>query len=709
MRHQGQQPRAVANDARTMRNTAFGTVSVMALMLAHPALAQDATPPAAATPDTPAETPGASQTYTADFFTRFSPRTALDMLRQVPGFTIRDHGGDMRGLGTATENVLINGARIAAKSTTATQQLERISASAVVRIEIVDAGTLSIPGLSGEVANVIITETGMTTTFKWQPEFRKRLENNWLRGEVSTSGKIGGNSITVSVKNEANRNGHWGPEDVFDGTGVFQFRREEYGRYYGDAPHINASLARTARNGNVLNLNGAFGQHWNRNIVLSDSAQPGIGLVQEVDRWRGENWHGEVGGDYTFGLWGGKLKTIALERRNASEGSGRFITTNPTVTSGARYDDRTKGGETILRSEYSWKTAGGTDWQIALEGAYNRLDVDGTLFDLTAPGTWTAIEEGETTHVREKRGELLVNWSRALASDLQAQLNIGGEYSAISSETAGHGLTRRFFRPKGKLSLAWKVDPLTTINWEVQRRVDQLSFGDFARSVDLANNTGNAANARLVPPQVWRTQVEVVRDLQKWGKLTLVGALARPEDIVDQVPLSPTTEGRGNLKSGKVARVGLSGSILFDPLGWKGAKLDFDASRFWRSVRDPLLGNRRPMSSHDHYYYTLNFRHDVPGTQWAWGVDIEAYRNFPYYGLSQIFDSRNTPPIGVAFVEHKDVFGMNVSVALVNLFDQRDRLTRWTWAPRRDGTLVSVQDSNRRFGKFFSVTVSGKI
>src|SRR3546814_6753001 len=63
-------------------------------LVAAPALAQeeggDAPPPVSTLP----ATTQAARSYTPLDFTRFSPRTALDMLRQVPGFTIDEQRSD---------------------------------------------------------------------------------------------------------------------------------------------------------------------------------------------------------------------------------------------------------------------------------------------------------------------------------------------------------------------------------------------------------------------------------------------------------------------------------------------------------------------------------------------------------------------------------------------------------------------------------------
>ncbi len=216
------------------------SIGVAVTLVGAPALAQDG--PVAATPET-AEPPSSGQRYGASDFARFAPRTALDMVEKVPGFLIvTGTNGGGRGLGAATENVLINGERIANKSTDARSALQRIAATQVAYVEIVDGASLNVPGLTGQVANVVLVagaaDNGFKTTIRWQPEWRPRIADNWLAGEVSTTGKLGGTNVTLSLKNEATRQGHWGPEQRFDGNGVLQFTRDEFATYYGDRPRL---------------------------------------------------------------------------------------------------------------------------------------------------------------------------------------------------------------------------------------------------------------------------------------------------------------------------------------------------------------------------------------------------------------------------------------------------------------------------------------
>src|SRR5688500_6127305 len=78
--------------------------------LAAPARAQHAEPETGDAPPpvaTPVATPdGGKKVYTPADFARFAPKTALDMLNQVPGFSIRGEDTASRGLGQASGNVL---------------------------------------------------------------------------------------------------------------------------------------------------------------------------------------------------------------------------------------------------------------------------------------------------------------------------------------------------------------------------------------------------------------------------------------------------------------------------------------------------------------------------------------------------------------------------------------------------------------------------
>ena len=162
--------------------------------LAAPAFAQVPAPAdSAASPAPVAVAAVGKRIYVAADFTRFAPKTAYDMLAQVPSFTIRSADTTERGLGQASENVLINGERIANKSGGAVDQLKKVPATNVDRIEIVDAASLGIAGLSGQVANVMLKQAAKASgQFDWEPSARAHFaKTELLGGSVSYSGNSG--------------------------------------------------------------------------------------------------------------------------------------------------------------------------------------------------------------------------------------------------------------------------------------------------------------------------------------------------------------------------------------------------------------------------------------------------------------------------------------------------------------------------------------
>jgi outer membrane cobalamin receptor len=97
-------------------------------------------------------------TFLPEDFARFAPRSAFDMARNVPGFSIRE-GDGARGLGQADTNVLINGRRIPGKANGPLEALRRIPVEDVVRLELVDGASLGIGGLTGQVLNLVTHPT----------------------------------------------------------------------------------------------------------------------------------------------------------------------------------------------------------------------------------------------------------------------------------------------------------------------------------------------------------------------------------------------------------------------------------------------------------------------------------------------------------------------------------------------------------------------
>ena len=230
-----------------------------------------------------------------------------------------------------------------------------------------------------------------------------------------------------------------------------------------------------------------------------------------------------------------------------------------------------------------------------------------------------------------------------MPSNLNLQASLGGEYSQLSQTGAG-GLTRTFYRPKGFVNLAWRARPNLDISARIERVVGQLNFFDFVASANVSGGTTNAGNVNLVPPQSWDGQIEATRNLGAWGTATarLYGRLI--SDVVDIIPIGVDGQSPGNLP-GTATVLGLqwTSTFNFDPIGWRGAKLDMNLQFQKTSLEDPLTGLRRPINENMTRQLDINLRHDIPSTDWAYGGSFFQYRQSFGYRLDQSFHFLDTP------------------------------------------------------------------
>lgn len=712
--------------AQSKKSAMMASVATVAtLLLQTPALAQetpapttsDAPQPVATTAPATAAPAGSAQVLTADRqiytpadFTRYAPKNAYDMLSQVPGFGIRDNE-DLRGLGQATGNVLFNGKRPSNKGDDMVTQLTRIPANNVTRIEIVDGATLDIPGLSGQVANIVYSADGLTGQFAWRPQFRAHYTDPlFTRGNVSLRGRDGALEYEVALNNEeSSRSGAGGPTWIHDGKGaLIEERNDDWHTHY-DTPKLAGKLTWTAANGNIANLGGHYQYKIDRYHEIS-RRDP----ADDVDRERSINtkadsWNYEINGDYQFNVGPGKLKLIGLNRYSREPYWEEVITrfADDRQAEGDRFAQTGKLGETIARAEYQWKMFGG-DWQLSGEGAFNSLDNVASLGTLINGEFDNQPFVGATGGVREDRYEGMLSFGRKLTDKLSFQLIAGAEHSTIS-QTGAEGTSRRFFRPKGSLSLAWTPSPDLDIAFKARRRVLQLDFYDFLARAFLDDGNANQSNSDLRPQQDWSYDLEINKKLGAWGSTKLYFIYRDVEDRVDIIRVGDG-EGVGNIAKAKASAVEWTSTINLDPAGLKGMKLEGQLLFQKSSLRDPFTTEKRQWNGFTDRAAELSLRHDVPGTDWAWGSGIEYSHDQPVYRRNQVDHSWEGPIWLNAFVEHKNVMGLTVRAQIINIANARSRRDRTVYEGLRgDSPVAFTEDRNRLIGPVFAFSVKGNI
>ena len=235
--------------------------------------------------------------YKAEDFAQFAPRTALDIVRRIPGFSIDSGDSGSRGFGQASGNVLINGQRVSGKSNDAESVLGRISTVNVNKIEVLDGTTLGIPGLSGQVVNVTTRDSGgVSGTWKWKVRSRENLRPTYNDFGVTVSGQRGALSWAIEAESDPERGASAGPERVTDGAGnVIETRKEDF-THDAEAASIAGSLAWNPAGGSVANLSAKFAAYQPDDKEVSKFFRAGGVVGRRLFQGSEDETNAEIGG-----------------------------------------------------------------------------------------------------------------------------------------------------------------------------------------------------------------------------------------------------------------------------------------------------------------------------------------------------------------------------------------------------------------------------
>ena len=690
------------------RRNYFALLAGAAVLAPTTAVAQPSDPALMPAPQPAAA--GARRIFTPADFARFAPKTAYDMLVQVPGFTIRT-ADEERGLGQASENVLINGQRIANKSGGATDELKRIGAANVERIELVEAASLGIAGLSGQVANVIVKASNKGSgQFEWRPDIRAHFaEPNLFRGSISYSGTKGPVDYTFTLKDDTGRGAYGGKVRLYDANGVNFENRHEVLHNESETVTMSGKFKLDGPGSSVGNLMLGYTPYWSPGHLEDRRTRLDNDDRRRVTATKLKGWRYDVNADYEFAFGPGRLKLIGLRHFDHEP----IVTTQVTRfdsgadSEGVRFSRDSRIAETVGRAEYGWKT-GKNDWQVSFERAFNSLDQRGALFELNSDGDFEEVDFPEGSgEVQEVRYEAVGTFSRPLGPNLDLQVAAGGEISKLE-RVDGDLPPRKFFRPKGSITLGWRPAKGWDASLKLRRRVGQISFYDFLAQPKLQEDRENSGNPNLVPPQSWEVEAEVGRELGAWGKTRLKLYAHRIDDIIDIIPIGEDGEAIGNLP--RATRLGMesTSTILFDPIGWKGAKLNLTLGFEATSVRDPLTGEKRAISGNLDRWAEVTLRHDIPGSKLAWGIAASHNHYAKSFFLTEVNREWEGPVFADLFVEHKDVMGMTVRFTAGNVLNARHRFDRVVFDGRRESDPIAfIQKHNQLIGPIFALQVRG--
>jgi TonB dependent receptor len=707
----------------------LGRMMVSALALTGAAYAQtpaatEATTTADCTPTptcavVPASSASGRVAYDAAFFAQFNPQTALDMVRQTPGFAL-DGGDDRRGFSGAVGNLLIDGLRPSSKSQSLDGILSRIPAGQVVRIELLRGADVA-GDASGASVLLNIVRTASAGSGVWEAGFELTSYGEPApRGELSYSGRSGQVEWGLGASYESTYRDLPGWRRFYDGAGVYTGRAETPSpeRIFQEGS-INGNLAFPLAGGRVTanaQLSG-FSFETENGFPFFDAADDPDFTLNQVFEEREPGVEVGVNFDRDFGPWSLALIGLVNREEYSSEDHGEYT---GNIVGTYMQELEQESSESILRASLSRTLTPQHRIEFGAEGAFNSLDQslvyaeDGVAINL--PNANVLIEE--------ERAELFGTHTWRPDDTWTVESRLAWETSTLTfTGDTNDTVELSYWKPSIQVSRSFGQNNQARVR--IYRDVGQLDFGDFTSAAAVADGLINGGNPELVPDTAWIA--EIGADL-RFGAAALSLTLQHRQisDVADLVPivapnpdedpLDPDDDffrfdAPGNIGDGELTQLDVNFST---PISFiEGGRLTIEGYLRDSEVTDPVTGHARIISETPESEIEVNFRQDLPDLRLAWGVSVYKQGEFQVYRFNETDTNEEGPWVDV-FIETTALPNdMKLRLWAANITDgtinRERRFFGDSGNPNRNGPLNRVDLRERQFAEapWFILELSG--
>ena len=580
--------------------------------------------------------------YDATFFDQYTPVSANDMISRIPGVNLnsRGGGGGGRGLGSGGD-LLINGKRIAGKDNSANDQLQRIAANQVDRIEIIrgSSGALDVRGAS-QVVNIVLKEASSRSSLSAEISADYHHDGKIDPGTtISYGGQSGNFNYLIGAKLDPQYNAYnnseynYTPELAL--TKLVKEKNIREKNTVETSVNLGYDFERDRIQFNALISDGSHEPTLDRrnidggNLSLIDSSE-----FEATDRIE-ENW--EIGGNYEHTFANNsrfQLLFISNEEvRNSTR--ERFTTTGGAYDKNQYLQSNQTTRERIGQASYSWSLTDGHDLQLGIERAQTILDTSLYLGSISGtdaaspnygnlPAVLSSSNPGST--VEEMRYETFAVHNWTLNDKMTLESTLLYEASTIDqSGTASRSRDFGFVRPK--VDYRYDVLPSLQVRATVERAVSQLSFASFTATT---NNSDTSKDTVAGNPDL-RQEDEIRYELGLQYRLPNDGGVLNTrffyrdiDNVIGKVntsddPANPVSA-TGNLGNGKRWGVFMDTSTRLGFLGMPDALVTSALNIFDSSVYDPIINEDRRFNRRGNI--ELGFQHDIPSHGFNYGFNF---------------------------------------------------------------------------------------
>lgn len=646
--------------------------------------------------------------YSQRYFAVYSPNTALDMVNQLPGFTL-NITDKVRGFGQSNNNYLINGKRPSSKTEEMQDPLRRIVSSSVCAVEVLKTGSNEVAGYTGLVANVITCNTSELTG-TWSTSL-----GSYSRGEYTPSFDVSLNkqleqlSINTEFRYFRNHNITRGNEQYFDAENIPLILRKESYWSPSDNYRLNTAIKWQIASTKTINADLSLGYSYWRleeysthfDITNHNSPETEIRATRYTPK---NDWFPlSISGDYTQPLFSGQLKIMALHSYDYRKRRNYYVDENgDAVYKFASYIPTTRK-ESILRAVYQ-KPVTKHSIEYGIETAFNSLATNPDFYQDIGNGRERLTVTGSEVNVEEQRIDGHLLYTHHLNASSQIQVNLAAESSRIEVKQIA-GSRRTYVRPKGFVSLQMPLNDDTNVQWRLSKHIEQLNFLDFTSFVTPSEGTSNVGNTDLVPEQKWRMEQNIDHSFNDNNKVSLLIYKDFVKDKVAYIPINGTQEGIGNLDSSY--QYGISSTLTTElaSLGLTGSKLDMSLEYNQSKLTDPVTGKSRPFDNQLDWRYQLKLRQDIVASDWAWTLSLSNFQESEGYRINQK-NHYNESISSELSIENKDFYGFNFQFKVEDILEVDQAYTRSFYQQTRNELYTGKEHRVRQREQKLTLSIS---
>ena len=658
--------------------------------------------------------------YSQEFFAAYRAINAKDMLEHVPGIVgltsaaAQNANDDRRGLRSNTDQVLINGKRVTGKEGGSAGYLEKIPASRILQIEVIIGDVKELDAdVGARVINLVTDETAKSSGSFQAGIVEFATGNTRPNLQINYGGEAGALSYTLALETRPRMLPSKLQDDIASLTAAIgrttELRDREQRNYNG-----RALLAYDFGAGRNFQVN-VFADHLSREDfdtfrTFSSSPAGAVPTSAVLDHTTGRDTVYEISSDYVhpfgsglkfLGLFVVKDKTT-IRRSDINNVLGPI----PVQTGGDSREER--GSEKILRGTLQIPIRSFDQAEVGVEVARNSLDKNLDFYALTN-GRRIDIQLFNSDQVAsEDRIEMFSSYSWKATDFLQFEPGLAAEFSWLDQVGSDVNEKRQFQFAKPSLNILYNLSATSQIYFNVVRDVGQLSFEDFAATVDREADEIIGGNPFLVPEKAWELTLGVdERFASGVGSLNVKSFYKQLEDVNDRVPLAAGLSGPGNIGKGRVWGGRVEGSIKFSKLDLPD--ITMNGSILWQqsSVKDPFTGLKRRIGNLPKYEIAAVGRHDLQASGTSYGFEYN--KNGPTLDSDVAkFDQFTTGGDWRLFVEQNISNGLILRLFVGNALSATNTRERTLYLrSQADGRILQRQFRRERPTYFYGFRLRG--